>query len=71
MTGAVAADEKPYKCPECDFRSRSKANLIVHHRVHSGEKPFECGTCAKRFAMKSTLNQHMAAHSENRCVRGR
>lgn len=60
------ADERPFKCTLCEYKCRSKNNLIGHIRNHTGEKPFHCSECGRAFAMKSTLDQHLAAHSESR-----
>jgi len=35
-------DTTPFHCTECDFKSRTKANLSVHLKTHNSEKPFKC-----------------------------
>lgn len=63
----ASADERPFKCTLCEYKSRSRNHLIGHIRNHTVDKPFHCSECGRAFAMKSTLDQHVAAHSENRC----
>lgn len=31
-------NERPFACDQCDFRSRTKGNLVVHYRIHTGGK---------------------------------
>lgn len=62
----ISADERPFKCTLCNYKSRSRNHLIGHIRNHTVDKPFHCSECGRAFAMKSTLDQHVAAHSENR-----
>jgi len=53
-----------YKCTECGRCCRSKEDLSVHRRRHSGEEPYSCGECEKRFSSRSGLCLHMNIHSE-------
>lgn len=64
----IIADEKPFKCSECNFRCRNKFNLVVHGRLHTGEKIYYCNECGKAFATKSAFEQHVGAHSEDRQI---
>ncbi|CAH1783105.1 unnamed protein product [Owenia fusiformis] len=59
-------DERPFSCPMCNFRFRTKNNLRTHMRCHTGEKPFKCSICGRRFATKNTLMQHSVTHSDHR-----
>jgi len=51
-----------YKCTECGRCCRSKRDLVVHRRSHSGEKLYSCGECEKRFSSPSALCGHRNIH---------
>uniref|UniRef100_A0A183FSL0 Zinc finger protein n=1 Tax=Heligmosomoides polygyrus TaxID=6339 RepID=A0A183FSL0_HELPZ len=67
--------EKPFKCPQCDHRSREKGGVIKHIRrcfvaevilfrsIHTGEAPYKCKYCSKSFKVQSNLVRHVRAHT--------
>ncbi|KAL8604089.1 hypothetical protein ACOMHN_047301 [Nucella lapillus] len=59
-------DERPYKCPQCSAKFRTRNNLIAHFKCHADHKNHECGVCGRRFKMKNTMQQHMVTHSDAR-----
>ena len=38
----LSIGEKQHVCVTCEKGFKSKSNLIVHERIHSGEKPYGC-----------------------------
>ena len=42
--------EKKFTCKVCEKNYKTKQNLKVYQRIHTGEKPFKCDVCEKNFA---------------------
>ncbi|XP_019762483.1 zinc finger protein 239 [Dendroctonus ponderosae] len=55
-----------HACQSCMKKYRSKYELEVHQRVHSGEKPFACSVCQKSFTDNRNLKRHLKIHSEDK-----
>ncbi|KAM4821444.1 zinc finger protein 445 [Thomomys bottae] len=58
-----SAEEKPYKCSQCDKVFRHHSFLLIHQRVHTREKPYQCKECGKAFRWTSNLYRHRRQHS--------
>jgi hypothetical protein len=56
----IDMNNKPFKCPHCDHRSKRSYNLRLHKRTHlkNPEKKFKCFGCFKRFHRKSDMHRH-------------
>jgi len=60
------AEEKPFKCEKCNFRTVHKKSLRSHdNEVHLKLKPHKCQLCDYASARKDGLKNHMVAqHKE-------
>ncbi|GMR57697.1 hypothetical protein PMAYCL1PPCAC_27892, partial [Pristionchus mayeri] len=50
--------ESSHICSECGKKLRSKQNLNIHMRIHSGFH-----TCGEQFDLKTQLKQHLIAYT--------
>jgi len=48
-----------FQCKDCSVTCKTRANLKVHQRIHTGENPFLCNFCTKRFKRKQHLTNHV------------
>ncbi|CAH1155253.1 unnamed protein product [Phaedon cochleariae] len=69
LRGDSSADrqrERRFACPFCGKCVRSKENLKLHVRKHTGERPFVCLFCGRAFGGKSDLTRHLRIHTGER-----
>ena len=51
---------RPYPCPHCPHRSKTKDKLDRHLLCHSGPREsFQCQYCEKKFVFKNSLKKHL------------
>lgn len=55
-----------FECTYCSKTVRSKENLKLHVRKHTGERPFACLFCGRAFGGKSDLTRHVRIHTGER-----
>lgn len=48
-----------FKCSYCSTTSKSKGNIIVHEKIHTGDCPFKCDVCSKTFRRNHHLKNHL------------
>lgn len=53
---------RPFQCPKCPRRLRSKFDLTEHDNVHEGIKPYACQECGLRYHHKVSLQMHAKSH---------
>ena len=54
---------KHFVCNTCKKTFKTKSQMTVHKRIHSGETPYKCDDCNKGFTYKHVLKQHIFVHS--------
>ncbi|KAB7501399.1 Zinc finger protein [Armadillidium nasatum] len=59
-------DSKLFKCSDCGFECKWKANLNRHMLTHSDLKLFNCSVCNYRCKQKRYLKDHMLTHSNEK-----
>merc|ERR1712071_64101 len=55
-----------FECSHCGKLCNTKAQLLIHQRIHTGERPFVCPSCPKSFRYRQNLKEHMNSHQGNR-----
>ena len=66
VTTEAERRERRFACPFCGKCVRSKENLKLHVRKHTGERPFVCLFCGRAFGGKSDLTRHLRIHTGER-----
>jgi len=51
--------DRPFGCPHCPHRSKTKEKMDKHLMCHLAKKSYECPHCAKKFVFKNSMNKHM------------
>jgi len=59
----VHNNERPFKCPFCDYAGKRSHSLKEHLVVHSDERPYQCTQCNATFRKKGHLTNHYRMHS--------
>ncbi|KAJ8406331.1 hypothetical protein AAFF_G00305620 [Aldrovandia affinis] len=67
-TSAVEGDaeNRPYKCVQCNWAFKKASNLLSHMDTHRGLKPHVCELCGKAYTHQGTLQQHKRLHTGER-----
>ncbi|CAG5115596.1 unnamed protein product [Candidula unifasciata] len=64
----VHNEDRPYKCPHCDYAGKRRHALLEHLVVHSNQRPFTCDHCNASFRKKGHLTNHIKLHTSQRLV---
>ena len=57
-----------YACPECDFTTDKKSQLLQHQRAENHWRGFRCDVCSSQFTRQSNLDRHMQKHADTNNV---
>ncbi|XP_044585242.1 zinc finger protein 267-like isoform X2 [Cotesia glomerata] len=57
------SSDRPYKCSDCNYSSKTKCTLKIHIRSHSDEKNFKCSVCPYRSQFLPNLQRHIRIHT--------
>ena len=52
------AVERPYSCPQCDWKFKTLRDVRRHELTHSNDKPFICTICDMKFRRNDSLQAH-------------
>lgn len=59
MRQRKAMSGQGHSCAVCGRWFAFNADMVRHHRIHTGEKPFKCPLCPYQGAQKGNLTVHM------------
>lgn len=62
----IDTEERPFKCPHCQWAFKKLCYLQSHITTHSGLKPHVCDICGKAYSHQGTLQQHKRLHTGER-----
>ena len=57
------AKKKRFSCSFCEYSCKTKKDMKMHERTHTGEKPYSCKYCDAYFATSSALVCHIRVHT--------
>ena len=58
------AEQNPFHCPKCDFKTRNTKSLYCHLRKHSEGKRYYCTECNYTTHYRTVLVRHLLVHNE-------
>lgn len=62
---AIHMDVKVHSCAICDEVFRTKPELVIHIKRHTGDKQYKCAMCDLRFVERNEKNRHQKIHLKN------
>ena len=65
----VHNNDRPFKCPFCEYAGKRSHALREHLIVHSNERPYQCQSCNATFRKKGHLTNHVKLHNSKRLVK--
>lgn len=51
--------ERPFPCPHCDHRSKTRAHRTMHIVTHTRLRDFSCKLCGNAYAQRSGCREHI------------